>query len=381
MKIPLKAGDVAESDFARPALNYDGGALEGLGEDGSEGTAQLMIIVGCFGARGEVAERPHYTNSRSAYLKCESSPDVKFTERRQDRSQDGHSRVIVSSRPKSPEIMPPRYFRTTRTESILRQSARLSQAFVVLSGERENCLRMKNHEPMSAELLDLLRTVDTCTISNAIETLNIRMRNDGYIQPSLSCLMPSLSPIVGYAVTGRIRTGAPPISNLCYYQRSEWWEYLAHFPSPKIMVLADVDHAPGIGAFVGEIHAEICRALGCVGYVTNGTIRDVPALERNRFQCFSGGVCVSHAYGHIVDFGEPVEIGCLKIAPGDILQGDQHGVQTVPPGIDTHLVAAVRAIRSREAELIQLCRSADFSLEKLTTMIRKDVSCPPRNHI
>jgi regulator of RNase E activity RraA len=240
---------------------------------------------------------------------------------------------------------------------------------------------MEKPAPISPKLLNLLHSVDTCTIANAIETLNIRMRNDGYIQTPLKCLMPSLAPVAGYAVTGRIRTGAPPISNLCYYQRTDWWEYMAQFPSPKIMVLADVDPSPGTAAFVGEIHAEICRALGCVGYVTNGAIRDVPALERNEFQCFATAFCPSHAYGHIVDFGEPVEIGCLKITPGDILQGDRHGVQSIPRGIDGHLGDAVQTIRSREAELIELCRSTDFSLEKLTTMLLKDVLCPPRNHI
>ena len=184
---------------------------------------------------------------------------------------------------------------------------------------------------------------------------------------------------MGYAITGRIRTGTPPISNTCYYHRTDWWEHVARFPSPKIIVLADVDHAPGTGAFVGEIYAEIGRALGCVGYVTNGVVRDIPALERNRFQYFASGVCVSHAYGHIVDFGEPVEIGSQKIVPGDILQGDRHGVLSIPRGITAEqLAGAVSAIQERERELIALCRTADFSLEKLVAMLDRDTSCPPR---
>jgi len=233
--------------------------------------------------------------------------------------------------------------------------------------------------PVAQELLTFLETVDTCTVSNAIETFGVRMRNDGYIQHPIRCLFPELAPIAGYAVTGRIRTGAPPVSNLCYYQRTDWWQYVARFPAPKILVLSDVDHAPGTGAFVGEIHAEIGRALGCIGYVTNGVVRDIPALERNRFQCFASGVCVSHAYGHIVDFGEPVEIGCLKVRPGDILHGDRHGVQSIPREIASRLPGAVRSILDRESQLIELCRAEDFSLEKLVATLGKDVSCPPRN--
>lgn len=248
-------------------------------------------------------------------------------------------------------------------------------------------LRAARRPPMESvaaappELLELLQSVDTCTVANAMETLNLRMRNDGYIQHPLKCLLPSLPPIAGHAVTGRIRTGAPPISNLCYYHRADWWEYMSKFPPPTIMVLSDVDHAPGTGAFVGEIHAEISRALGCVGYVTNGSIRDVAALERNKFQCFSGGVSPSHAYGHMVDFGEPVEIGCLKIAPGDILQGDVNGVQSIPRGVAAELARAVRNIKQRESELIRLCRSPDFSIGQLTAMLGNDAACPPRNRL
>jgi 4-hydroxy-4-methyl-2-oxoglutarate aldolase len=240
---------------------------------------------------------------------------------------------------------------------------------------------MENISPLSAELLALLQSVDTCTVSNAIETLKIRMRNDGYIQYPLKCLIPSLRPVVGHAVTGRIRTGAPPISNLCYYQRAGWWEYMAKFPSPKIMVLADMDRSPGTAAFVGEIHAEISRALGCIGYVTNGAIRDLPALERIGFQCFSGGVSPSNGYGHIVDFGEAVEIGCLKIAAGDVLQGDVHGVQSVPRGVHPQLADAVEKVREHESELIQLCNATDFSIQKLSSLLGKDASCLPRNRL
>jgi regulator of RNase E activity RraA len=108
-------------------------------------------------------------------------------------------------------------------------------------------------------------------------------------------LFPELPPVAGYAVTGRIRTASPPISNLCYYQNVEWWEYVARIPEPKVIVLADVDHAPGVGALFGEIHSQIARAAGCVAYVSNGAVLDVPALRTANFQCFAGGLSVSHS--------------------------------------------------------------------------------------
>lgn len=230
----------------------------------------------------------------------------------------------------------------------------------------------------SATILDFLRRNDTCVVSNAIETFNVRMRNEGFIQGTAHCQFPKLAPVAGYAVTGRIRTAAQPIANRCYYHRMEWWEYVASFPSPTMIVLQDVDRVPGMGAVAGEIHARISRALGCVAYVTNGTIRDVPALEAAEYQCFAAGVSVSHAYAHIIDFGEPVEIGGLVITPGDLLHGDIHGVHTIPLSIAEALPEAVKSILDREAELISFCESQDFSLERLKEILNRETSaCQP----
>src|ERR1017187_3365729 len=100
---------------------------------------------------------------------------------------------------------------------------------------------MEKISQVSPEVLDFLRKTDTCTVSNAIETFSVRMRNEGYIQSGSRCMFPDMPPIAGYAVTVRIRTTAPPISKLCYYLNISWWEYVARIPGPKIIVLADVD--------------------------------------------------------------------------------------------------------------------------------------------
>jgi 4-hydroxy-4-methyl-2-oxoglutarate aldolase len=221
------------------------------------------------------------------------------------------------------------------------------------------------------EILEFLRNTDTCSVSNALETFNVRMRNEGFIQGGTKCIFPAMPPVVGYAITGRIRTTAPPIAGLCYYQNVEWWEYVASVPGPKIIVLADMDRAPGVGAFFGEIHAQISKALGCVAYVTNGAVRDLAALEAARFQCFAGSFSVSHAYAHIVEMAEPVEIGSLKILPGDMLHADRHGVQTIPQENASELPRVVSEIASRERDLMQLCAQPDFSAEKLVSALKR----------
>lgn len=225
---------------------------------------------------------------------------------------------------------------------------------------------------VSDHILDFLRRTDTCTVSNAIETFDVRMRNEGYIQNAVRNMFPAMPPVAGYAITGRIRTSAPPISGRSYYQNVEWWEHIAAAPGPKIIALADMDKAPGTGALFGEIHARIAIALGCVGYVTNGAVRDISALEALGFHCFAGSVSVSHAYGHLIEFGEAIEIGCMKISPGDLLHGDCHGVQRIPVEIANELPAVTAKITAHEAELFRLCEQPDFSIEKLSGALRRE---------
>jgi regulator of RNase E activity RraA len=157
----------------------------------------------------------------------------------------------------------------------------------------------------------------------------------------------------------------------CYYDRIEWWQYLVTIPPPRVVVLEDVDNRPGCGALFGEVHARICRALSCVAYVTNGAVRDLDAVEPLEFQVFAGSIAVSHAYAHIVDFGEAVEIGGLEIKPGDILHGDRHGVLSVPPQLVDKLPAVAGQIQSEEKELFALIERPGLSVEALGTRLQQ----------
>jgi len=219
--------------------------------------------------------------------------------------------------------------------------------------------------------LQKLSALDTCTVSNAIERLNVRLRNEGFVSGSLDCRFPDLAPMLGYAATARIRTASPPITHRCYYDRMDWWNYVASLPEPRVMVLQDVDPKPGLGAFVGEIHAGIGRALKCVGCVTNGAVRDLPAIHAMGFSLFAGSVAVSHAYAHIIEFGEPIEIGGLKIRSGDLLQGDRHGVLSIPLTIADQIPKEAEKILEEERELLTFCASSHFSIRGLSERITK----------
>jgi len=219
--------------------------------------------------------------------------------------------------------------------------------------------------------LNSLRALDGASIANAIETFDIRLRNEGFADASIRCLLPDLPPAVGYAVTARIRCSSPPPVGHHYHDRTDWWTYIASVPPPRFVVVQDIDDKPGLGGFVGDVHANILRALGCEAYATNGSVRDVTTVRDTvRMQMFAAGVAVSHAFAHIVDFGEPVELGGLKVHSGDLLFGDAHGVQSIPPSLVDGLPAVVADMKTQEQAVVQFCRSRDFSIDGLRTLVR-----------
>lgn len=223
---------------------------------------------------------------------------------------------------------------------------------------------------LSEEGLNALRQFDTCMIANAIETFNVRLRNTGFTNGKIRCMFPDRSPLVGYAITGRLRSGDPPISG-SYHDRGDLWNGIQSCPAPRILVLEDMDEKPGRGAFVGDLHAAVLKALGCLGYVTNGAVRELPAVRSMGFQLFAGSLAVSHAYAHIFDIGASVTIDGLEIHRGSLLHGDQHGVVNIPSDIAADIPEVAARLQRSETEIIEFCRSSAFSIAKLSELMKR----------
>ena len=223
---------------------------------------------------------------------------------------------------------------------------------------------------VSKQELESLRQLDTCMVANAIETFNVRLRNAGFADSSIHCVFEDAPPMVGYAATARLRTGEPPIAGRLQ-DRTDWWTSIMQMPEPRIVVLEDMDAPPGVGAFVGDVHGAILAALGCVGFVTNGAVRELPGLRKLGLALFSGSVAVSHAYAHIFDFGAKVIIGGLEVHPGDLLHGDRHGLLTVPREIVSEIPSVAVRLQRTEREIIEFCRSPEFTVDRLRRMIRE----------
>lgn len=223
---------------------------------------------------------------------------------------------------------------------------------------------------LTEEELESLRQFDSCMVANAVEKFKVRLRNAGFTDASIHCMFPDAPPMVGYAVTARLRTGDPPITGKTYRDRTDFWNNILNVPAPRILVLEDMDHPPGRGAFIGDVHAAILKALGCVGYVTNGAARELPSVRKMGIQVFAGNAAVSHAYAHIFDVGASITVGGMEVKPGDLLHGDQHGVLTVPLEIAPEIPRVVVSMKSEERKVIDFCTSSSFSVTKLQEVMK-----------
>jgi 4-hydroxy-4-methyl-2-oxoglutarate aldolase len=220
------------------------------------------------------------------------------------------------------------------------------------------------------EGLEALRRFDTCMVANAIESFNVRLRNAGFADARVRCMFEDAPPMVGYAATARLRSGEPPIVGGVFRDHADFWNSILEIPAPRVLVLEDIDTPPGRGAFLGDMHAAILKALGCVGYVTNGAVRELPSVQAMGIQLFAGNVAVSHAYAHIFEIGRAVDIVGMEVRPVDLLHGDRHGVLTIPAQIAADIPAAAERLQSTEQKIIDFCKSPDFSVENLREVIK-----------
>jgi len=224
---------------------------------------------------------------------------------------------------------------------------------------------------LSEKDIEALREFDTCMVSNAIEMFGTRLRNTGFTDDNIRCVFQedNIPPMVGYAVTARLRSGDPPIGGGTFHDRGDFWNNVLKSPAPRVLVLEDMDQPPGRGAFIGDMHAAILKALGCIGYLTNGAVRELPAVRAIGLQLFAGAVAVSHAYAHIFDLGSTVRVGGMEIRSGDLLHGDRHGVLTVPKELASKIPAIAAKLHQQEKTVIDFCRSSAFSVSGLNEIM------------
>jgi regulator of RNase E activity RraA len=211
---------------------------------------------------------------------------------------------------------------------------------------------------LSKAQADFLQSIDTPTVCNLLEIVAPERRGHGYTVRHFHCAFPDLPPMVGFAKTVIMRAQDPvPLAQAGYMaKRLDYLDYVAAAPQPGIAVIQDIDDIPGYGAFWGEVQSNVHKALGCLGTITNGSVRDIPMIPPG-FQMLSGSLSPSHAYVHVVDFGVAVNIHGMAVRSGDLIHADRHGAVVVPLETIDAMQTALAGLVAKEATIIEAAKS------------------------
>jgi regulator of RNase E activity RraA len=202
------------------------------------------------------------------------------------------------------------------------------------------------------DLLQLKRW-NTPTIYNGWEQITKHDRTHHAINiEEVRDFMPQMGPMVGYAVTVTIEPGNPGHREANPNAWREYRRYVTSVAGPKIVVVQDLDKPRVIGSFWGEVNSNTHRALGCVGTITDGAIRDLDEMTNAGFKALSRRLCVGHAWVWPVHWGSAVEVFGQKIEPGQLIHADKHGFLAIPDDDVRLLLEAARFMDANECNTV-----------------------------
>jgi 4-hydroxy-4-methyl-2-oxoglutarate aldolase len=211
--------------------------------------------------------------------------------------------------------------------------------------------KLNEHSRLSDGELLRLRRFSTPTVYNGWEQVSSVDRRTVVNLDDVRDFMPQFGAMIGYAVTLEVDPNNPdPLERKEAPQ--EYRAYLESVTGPKIVIVKDVNSPNVIGTYFGEVNASLHRALGCVGMITDGGIRDVVEMESLGFKALAKRLCVGHAYAWPVRWGHEVEIFGLKIKPGQLVHADQHGFMVIPDEDHARVLEATMFMDANECNSV-----------------------------
>lgn len=219
-------------------------------------------------------------------------------------------------------------------------------------------------------LIARLHDCDTPTVCNAIEVAQGKRGFAGFTHRTVVWAGDPDARIVGFARTARIAGTAPPTEppEDIRARRMAYFEAMNAGPRPGVAVIEDMDGDSAIGAWWGEVHAQVHKnVFGLSGAVTNGVLRDLGDMP-DGFPVLAGSVGPSHGFVHVRDIGTPVTIFGMTVAEGDLIHADRHGAVCVPADVIPHLNKALDKLFAAEAVVLDPVKDDSVDYDTFKTL-------------
>jgi regulator of RNase E activity RraA len=193
-----------------------------------------------------------------------------------------------------------------------------------------------------------------------------------YTDATLRCVYPELGPLCGYAATAWYSDAKADDTEL---DRWILQDHLENTPKPTVLVAKQTYSLPELlnlsGLFGGMMTAEF-KALGVVGVVTDGPMRDYVEIKEQNMQYLSTGLTSGHGPLHLRGANIPLKVAGMSVQPGDIIHLDQCGACKFPANMLPKVLGYATELIKRETKEKEFFQDKDFSLKKLKKIEKRN---------
>ena len=214
---------------------------------------------------------------------------------------------------------------------------------------------------VAPEILEGFKQFDSATIFNAL-VMKSGLPNEEYTDHTIRCLLPEFGNVIGYAATSEVTTNDPDSPAMDWL---DYYEYLEATAGRLVAVMKDVDSRAGRGASFGDGMATLHQRLGVVGAIVDGTVRDIEGIRKVGLPMWAWGTVPGHGVFNLTRINTPVTVGGVRVRPGDLIFADSDGCVRIPSKDAAEILQLAEGVRTREAGIFALYRSADFTVAKL----------------
>jgi hypothetical protein len=198
---------------------------------------------------------------------------------------------------------------------------------------------------------------DTPTVANGLEKLGVCDPTVGYTGPDVHALMPEMGVRLGIVVTARMDTTTAGVDSPKSLFKD--WVYMME----KVARVSDTETLPVFGVMesvgprarytvtIGDGMGRAMRTAGCVGFLTNGCIRDLDGVRGLGLPCWAAGLSPMHGRLRWMDIGSPVVIDGMTVHTGDIIHADVNGALVIPWQVADQVYEKAVAVREFENSL------------------------------
>ena len=220
---------------------------------------------------------------------------------------------------------------------------------------------------MKISLLNLLQSVDTPTVCNAIEVAQGKRGFNDFTRGTMLA-SDTKGVIVGYAVTAQIAAIEPSTEavSVIRERRMSYYKAMSENVKPSIAVVEDLDYPNCIGAFWGEVNTTIHKGFGMSGALTNGVMRDLGDMAEG-FPVVAGSIGPSHGFVHVRSVNQPINIFGMNIKLGDLVHADRHGAVVVPTDVIDDLETSILKMQQTERLILDPARKKGFDFDAFET--------------